>query len=147
MSVNSNSSASFQGMFGKMKSNRPVTESVTKPAKPTTSAEYSQGIRQVNSKGYEVYNVSDAGEIFIAKAPESAFFNDGNDMIVKAESGKMVGLYRPKTEVKIEPVSNTLKIPTTIMFGNVKRGSENKIDAFTGTYNNGIMKRKPTEIR
>jgi len=148
MSINSNSSVSFQDLFGKMKSNnKPVTETVTKPAKPTVSAEYSQGIRQVNTKGYEVYNVSDVGEIFIAKAPESAFFNDGEDMIVKAESGKMVGLYRPKTDVKIEAVNTSLKIPATIMFGNVKRGSDSKIDAFTGTYNNGIMKRKPAEIR
>ena len=78
MSVNSNySSVSSQGLFGKMKSNRPAPLQESAPKKTFTNAEYSKGIRQVNKSGYEVYNVDNSGEIFIAKAPESAFFNDG----------------------------------------------------------------------
>lgn len=134
-------------MFGKMKSNgRPAPAPAAKPAKATTSAEYSNGVRQVNKKGYEVYNVSDVGQIFIAKAPESAFFNNGNDMIVKAESGKMIGLYRPTTKMQIETIDTTPNEAPTNMFENIKRGSEMKIESFTGTYSNGIVKRKPTEI-
>ncbi len=143
MSVNSNySSVSPQGLFGKMKSNRPAPMQESKPMRTMTNAEYSRGTRGINNKGYEVYNVEDAGEIFIAKAPESAFFNDGADCIVKAESGKMVGLYRPKTEVKIEtvePKKNT--VPVNMMFFGIKRGSDLQVETCTGTYSNGVLKK------
>jgi len=135
-------------MFDKMKSNnRPAPAPVAKPEKATKTAEYSNGVRQVNKKGYEVYNVSDVGEIFIAKAPESAFFNDGKDLIVKAESGKMVGLYRPAPKMEIETVESAPFESPNSMFDNIKRGSEMKIESFTGTYSNGIIKRKPTQIQ
>lgn len=129
-------------MFDKMKSNRPAPMQESKPTETVLNAEYSRGMRGVNKKGYEVYNVDDVGEIFIAKAPESAFFNDGEDRIVKAESGKMVGLYRPKADVKIERVeTQTKNVPLNMMFLSVKRGSDLQVDAFTGTYTNGVLKK------
>ena len=67
MSVNSNySSVSSRSLFGKMKSNRPAPLQESQPQRTFTNAEYSTGIRQVNKSGYEVYNVDDSGEIFIA---------------------------------------------------------------------------------
>ena len=149
MSVNSNySSVSSQSLFGKMKSNRPAPLQESAPKKTFTNAEYSKGIRQVNKSGYEVYNVDNSGEIFIAKAPESAFFNDGEDLIVKAESGKMVGLYRPKADVKIETVEpKKNNVPVNMMFLSVKRGSDLKVDTFTGTYTNGVLKKAAKETQ
>ena len=135
-------------MFGKMKSNAPAPMQESKPMKTLVNAEYSRGTRGINKNGYEVYNVEDAGEIFIAKAPESAFFNDGEDRIVKAESGKMVGLYRPKADVKIEKVeTETKKVPINMMFLSVKRGSDLQVDAFTGTYTNGILKKAANDAQ
>jgi len=147
MSANSNySSVSLQGLFGKMKPNKPAPMQESKPVKTGTPAEYSMGTRGVSKNGYEVYNVEDVGEIFIAKAPESAFVNDGNDCIVKAESGKMVGLYRPKAEVKIEATESAPMVPVNMMFLNVRRGSDLHVNTFTGTYNESILKDKnPTD--
>ena len=102
----------------------------------------------MNKSGYEVYNVDNSGEIFIAKAPESAFFNDGEDLIVKAESGKMVGLYRPKADVRIETVEpKKNNVPINMMFLSVKRGSDLKVDTFTGTYTNGVLKKAAKETQ
>jgi len=143
MSSNSNSSsASYQGLFGKMKSNNPVN-GATKTVKVERTAEYSRGVRQM-SNGFEKYNVSDEGAIYIAKAPESAFQNGGEAVAVKAENGKMVGLYRPQREHIIETVEEILESPKQDMFGDVKRGTEFEVQAFVGTFDNGIIKRKPT---
>ena len=144
MSANSNSnSASFQNLFGKMKSSGRKPAPVQSAEKPRITAEYSVGVRQLSKDGYEKYNVEDAGEIFIAKAPESAYFNEGEAVIVKAESGKMVGLCRQRSEFKIEAVSPAPKVSVDQMFAGIQRGSDPNVQAFVGTYNNGIMKRKP----
>ena len=149
MSVNSNcSSVSLKNLFGKMKSNRPAPVQEQRPVRKVADAEYSIGTRGVNRKGYEVYNVEDAGEVFIAKAPESAFFNDGEDCIVKAESGKMVGLYRPKTDVKVKTAeTNKNSVPLKMMFLNVKRGSDLQVKVCTGTYTDGILEKAAEETQ
>jgi len=144
MSANSNSSSvSFQSLFGKMKSNGRTTVPVQQKAeKPKIATEYSMGVRQLNKDGYEKYNVEGAA-VYIAKAPESAFFNDGEAVIVKAEDGKMVGLCRPRSEFKIETVVEAPKVSVDQLFAGIQRGSDHNVEAFMGTYNNGILKKKP----
>lgn len=148
MSANSNYGKGLQDLFGKMKSNRPAPLKEVKQEKVTPNAEYSKAIRGVSSKGYEVYNVEDVGEVFIAKAPESAFFNNGEDCITKAESGKMVGLYRPKADEEIKKVvTENKQVTVNMMFQGIKRGSDLQVDAFTGSFSNGVFKKtvKDTE--
>ena len=129
-------------MLRKMKQSSPSAAPVARIEKPVRTAEYSMGVRQI-SNGYEKYNVKDEGEIYIAKAPESAFQNGGEAVIVKAENGRMVGLCRPQRSTIIETVDTTPERPAGDMFGNVQRGSDCNVQSFVGTYSNGIIKRKP----
>jgi len=131
MSGNSEiNSVSYQNLFNRMKTAKPVSKPVVaKVEKPTS--DYSQGTREVSKYGYEVYNIQEAGDIYISKAPESVMFNDGEPMIVKADSGAFVGLYRSPTKMEISDVPTRTK-PVKEMFSNIKRGGETTIDSYVG---------------
>ena len=132
MSENSQiNSVSYQNLFSRMKGVKPVAKAPVVKQEVNTASDYSQGTREVSKYGYEVYNIQDGGEVYISKAPESVKFNDGEPMIVKADSGAFVGLYRSPSKMELEDVSSKPR-PVKEMFKNVKRGSEATIDSYVG---------------
>ena len=130
MSGNSQiNSVSYQNLFNRMKTSKPVVKAQPKNEAPT--ANYSQGKREISKYGYERYNIQDVGDVYIAKAPESVLFNEGEPKIVKAESGAFVGLYRSPAKMELEDTPVRSK-PVSEMFKNVKRGTETTIDSYVG---------------
>ena len=87
------------------------------------SSVYSKGVRELDSFGYEKYNIEDDGEIFISKVPEKALFNDGEPIMVRATGGNFVGS-NDSTSASIDIGEAQAKAEDfRNLFSNVQRGS------------------------
>ncbi len=145
MSENSRSySASFQGMFDRMKSVNVNKVPALKMEEPRVTTEYSRGVRQLSKYGYETYNIDDGPEIYIMKVGERTTFNNGEAVAVKAGSANRVGVCRPRPSMEIESVETYKPVDVKALFGNVQRGTDSNVNAFTGTCVNGMVKKSIT---
>ncbi len=114
----------------------------------SNSSVYSKSVRELDSYGYEKYNLDDnGGEIFISKVPEKAFFNDGKPLMIRATEGNFVGgsVETTSANIDIGEVQTMFENPRSL-FINVPQGStiETEYRATVGEVTaDGMVKPKP----
>jgi len=112
-----------------MKSQRPKPVETKKTE--TLDVAYSQAKREISKYGYVKYNITDCDEIYIAKAPESALFNGGDPVFVKAVPDQFVGKTKVVARMELDDVRIEPK-PASQLFANIQRGSSSDIQSYVG---------------
>ena len=132
-------------MFSRMKSVNANKVPAPKMEEPGVITEYSRGVRQLSKYGYETYNIDDGPEIYIMKVSDRTTFNNGEAVAVKAGSTDRVGVCRPtRPSMEIESVETYKPVDVKSLFGNVQRGTDSNVNAFTGTCVNGMVRKSIT---
>ena len=102
-----------------------------------TESGYYMGQKEMNSSGYEVYNIHEEDQVYIAKVPETVMFNDGDPVFRKADPGVFVGLSRTRTALDIEEDVPVVRRSVEDMFAGVKRGGQHEVKAKVGVCRDG----------
>ena len=111
---------------------------------PKGAVGYSKGQRELTPQGYERYNIDDDGDVYIAKMPERAFFNDGEPIFVKARSGVFVGSNWKQKEQAVEKKQTVKPSNPNDLFSNIQRGSGYDVRTHVGTYDKGrVVEQQP----
>lgn len=101
---------------------------------------FTRGTRELDQFGYEKYNISEEAEIFISRVPDSAFFNDGDPIMVRTTGEEYVSTSKvaPVAKVAVEEPKEAL-LDASRLFSNVQVGEKQEavVHGITGTVQEG----------
>lgn len=105
-----------------------VVKNVSSPKSETNV--YSRGIPELDQHGYQKYNLEEDVEIFISMTPDQAFFNEGEQVTVRATEGNTVGhRSAPRAEVAVDTMDVPAQKSKGDIFKHAKYGNvEEKFD-------------------
>jgi len=109
------------------------------PAEKMTS----KGVVNLNSNGYEVYNIEDSVEVYVASVPAKATFDDNEYILSRAKPDEFVGAEAEETVVEA-PVSKIVPdVDSESLFANVIRGGTRDVPVTIGMYKDGTIEEHP----
>jgi len=97
-----------------------------------------KGTIELDSRGYQVYNIEDTGEIYIAQIPEKATFDEKEIIVTRATPDMFVGEVE---EEKVEEAVSTQKqaVDVESLFHKAVRGGSVVVPVTIGTNNGGVI--------
>ncbi len=99
----------------------------------------SKGVTNLDSRGYEVYNIDDSNQVYVARVSEKASFSEDNLIITVAEPGVFVGATEKVAQLN-EPAAETEpEVDSEFLFANVLRGGSVDVPVTIGMYKDGVV--------